>query len=345
MKMETVYVLGAGASAAAALPGQHVLGNELLRRAFTDMYNDDRVKSIKQFVRDFFRCDVTREENLPTVEEVLSAVDIALERGEALSVTYTQERLQELRRNFAYLIYLVLDDCYQQLGNDVTQRFVDRLDPSPTIISFNYDVIIDWGLSHRERFGRWPDYGIDYRAFKGMYEPPGRSFVAPGVAKLYKIHGSLNWMVCPTCGVVYAGPPEKGKIVRFTFGGPNPARCAEESHALLEPLLITPTYLKSYGRPQVSLIWQRAERALRDAQRVVFIGYSLPEADFHIKYLLQKALFRSPRPKVIVVDLKQAGVERPTDEETRYKRLFGPEITYYTYGFAQYVDEEMEKNQ
>jgi hypothetical protein len=132
-----------------------------------------------------------------------------------------------------------------------------------------------------------------------------------------------------------------GKIVRFTFGGPNPARCAEEGHALLEPLLITPTYLKSYGRPQVSLIWQRAERALRDAQRVVFIGYSLPDADFHIKYLLQKALYRMPSPQIVVVDYKPSDAKRPTDEEVRYKRLFGPDIVYHTGGFAKYVDDEM----
>jgi len=90
------------------------------------------------------------------------------------------------------------------------------------------------------------------------------------------------------------------------------------------------------------MIWQRAERALRDAGKVVFIGYSLPDADYHIKYLLQKALYRMPRPEIVVVDLKPADAALPTGEEVRYKRLFGPDISYHIGGFAEYVDEDME---
>ena len=166
-------------------------------------------------------------------------------------------------------------------------------------------------------------------------------FVTPNEVHLYKIHGSLNWAVCPTCQVVYIADPRLGKIAGETFD--RHATCITPGHAPLEALLITPTNLKSYAQAQVSKIWGLAEHALRGASQIVFIGYSLPDGDFHIKYLLQKALFRSPRPKIVVVDFKPDDAERPTEEEVRYKRLFGPDITYFTGGFARYVDEEMQR--
>lgn len=344
--MNTVYFLGAGASAAAAQEGKHVLTDDFLRVAFQMGEGDPRLERVRDFVHDFFRYDADDQGPLPTAEEVLSAVDLALERSEALSTEYTRGELQDLRRHFALLIYLVLEEAYRELGNHVTDRFVGKLGECPTVISLNYDIIIDYALCRRFTPGRYDhvelDYGIDYRVYL-LGAIPSPEFARPGPVKLFKMHGSLNWAVCPTCGVVYVGPPLLGKSVRYTFDEYHPARCSEEDHAPLEPLLITPTYLKSYARPQLSLIWQRAERAIREASRVVFIGYSLPDADYHIKYLLQKAMYRRQPPQIVVVDSKPTDVDRPTVEETRYKRLFGSDITYYMGGFAKYVDEDMEE--
>jgi SIR2-like domain len=341
--METVYVLGAGASAAAAQDNRRVLGGDFLRLAFEKGMGDPRLESVQEFVQEFFHYGDPDQSILPTLEEVLSAVDVALERGESLSEKYAVDRLKDLRRNLVFLIYSVLADAYRKLGIHVTNQFVDKLGPHPTVISFNYDIIADNAL--KMRFGFNLDYGIAYRLY---YPPPNLpedesrfDFVKPNAVKLFKIHGSLNWAVCPTCGVVYIHTPYRTDIADQTFS--RTAQCVEPGHALLEPLLITPTYLKSYDPAQLGMIWKQAERALRDAEQVVFIGYSLPDADFHIKYLLQKALYRTPPPQIVVVDSKPPDARRPTDEEVRYKRLFGPDITYHTGGFADYVDEEMEE--
>lgn len=337
--MDTVYVLGAGASAAAAKDDKRVLGDDFLRLAFEKGKGNSRLESVEEFVREFFHYGAPDQSILPTLEEVLSAVDIALDRGESFSDKYTVDQLQDLRRNFAFLIYEVLANAYRTLGSNVTRRFAAKLGPRPKVISLNYDIIADNAL--KRRFGPNLDYGIEYRAYQPRVAT--LDFVEPNEAKLYKIHGSLNWAVCPTCGVVYIADPKMGKLAGLTFD--LDARCMEMDHAPLGALLITPTNLKSYARAHVSMIWQRAERALRDALQVVFVGYSLPDADFHIKYLLQKALHRSPRPKIVVVDFKPPDAVRPTGEEVRYKRLFGPNISYYTGGFEKYVDEEMDERQ
>ena len=47
--------------------------------------------------------------------------------------------------------------------------------------------------------------------------------------------------------------------------------------------------------------WSSAERLLRNAEKWVFIGYSLPAADYEFKHLLKRVqLFRTP-PEFVVI--------------------------------------------
>ncbi len=333
--MNTVYVLGAGASAAAAKENRRVLGGDFLRRAFEKGKGDPRLESVEVFVKEFFHYDGSDRSFLPALEEVLSDVDIALARKEALPGNYSLEKLKELRRNLVFLIYKVLEEAYRSLGNDVTNRFVAKLDREPIVISLNYDIIVDNAL--KACFGPNLDYGLQYKAYS-PYDPLP-DFVQPNTVKLYKIHGSLNWAVCPTCHVLYIADPRLGKIAGETFD--LHANCQTPGHEPLEAWLITPSNLKSYEQEQVPSIWPQVLLALEKAEQVVFIGYSLPDADFHIKYLLQRGLNHNPQPKIVVVDYKAQDAARPTEEEVRFKRIFGPDITYLTNGFCRYVDEMM----
>ena len=36
-------------------------------------------------------------------------------------------------------------------------------------------------------------------------------------------------------------------------------------------------------------IWYKSEKALKEAKNIYFCGYSFPDADIHIKYLLKRA--------------------------------------------------------
>ena len=58
----------------------------------------------------------------------------------------------------------------------------------------------------------------------------------------------------------------------------------------LRPLLIAPTHLKNYRNPHIAQVWYAAEQELRAAERVVFIGYSLPDDDVEVVYLLKRSL-------------------------------------------------------
>jgi hypothetical protein len=66
--------------------------------------------------------------------------------------------------------------------------------------------------------------------------------------------------------------------------------------------------------------WRTAEQRLKRAADWIFVGYSLPAADFEFKHLLKRIqLSERDRPRITVITKGDAG------EETidRYRKFFG----------------------
>ncbi|HYC57785.1 MAG TPA: hypothetical protein VEL28_22860 [Candidatus Binatia bacterium] len=57
---------------------------------------------------------------------------------------------------------------------------------------------------------------------------------------------------------------------------------AEEVGAGFDGLVVAPSHLKDYRNPHLSLVWYEAQRMLRQATKVVFVGYSLPDDDVEV---------------------------------------------------------------
>lgn len=85
--------------------------------------------------------------------------------------------------------------------------------------------------------------------------------------------------------------------------------------------------------------WNKTDIALRRAQHVVFCGYSFPDADIHIKYLLKRAQTNREVPLKVTVVNNHAG-KKPSDseqEEGRYKRFLGAGVNYTSQSFEDFV--------
>jgi hypothetical protein len=105
----------------------------------------------------------------------------------------------------------------------------------------------------------------------------------------------------------------------------------------VRPILITPTHRKDYRNPHIARIWHRAERTLREADHVVFVGYSLPDDDIEVIYLLKRGIIK-PSRRVTVVEYD--GEDREPEKNPtymRYRSLFG-DVDWRNKGFADYVD-------
>jgi hypothetical protein len=101
--------------------------------------------------------------------------------------------------------------------------------------------------------------------------------------------------------------------------------CSCSERVALGTRIATFSYQKALDFPMFQKSWFSAERLLRSAPKWVFIGYSLPAADYEFKYLLKRIqLARTRPPQFIVVT---GGSKDDVDATySNYQRFFGTSI-------------------
>jgi hypothetical protein len=100
-----------------------------------------------------------------------------------------------------------------------------------------------------------------------------------------------------------------------------------------------PTFLKDLTNFQVKLVWQNAGVELMEARHLVFIGYSLPNADFEFRQLLSRMMHRDATIDVVLrKGISDDDKRRYEAEENRYRQFFGDRhITFHSDGVKDYV--------
>lgn len=180
--------------------------------------------------------------------------------------------------------------------------------------------------------------------------------------KILKMHGSLGWLECPKCGRVFTDFDKE--IANEEFNDISCPYCSEENDVFnqgspkLQSMIITPTFLKSLDNLSIKNIWHNAYIELNEANKIVFIGYSFPEADFEMRCLLKKAINNGAIIEVVLhsSDDPQLYYERFLSQgfnkreaiqfvnkmqlpERRYKSFFGEaNVVFYYDGFSNYVN-------
>ncbi|HLN64800.1 MAG TPA: SIR2 family protein [Symbiobacteriaceae bacterium] len=311
-----VYFFGAGASAAEGAPATRDFFAQawrLLGPAF-----DDRVVEVWQFLEYVFGAPVAGPASfdlVPAVDEVISLVDWSLHVNQGLGQRYDPPRLYQIRRHLEHLLCATLDAALERRNHRPEgphARFARQLAAQGrpgdyALLSLNYDTLLDDALRDA---GLAPDYGF------------GERKAGPLLAKL---HGSLNWAVCPACGLVAVGA----------------RACQRCDNRRLHGLIISPTLIKSYEGAHLQQIWDRALACVQQADRLLFVGYSLPEADVAVYHLIRRGLLagRRPCPPVTVInhtDSTWSEGERTLHQRSvmaRFTRLFGPGVTFDFSGF------------
>jgi NAD-dependent SIR2 family protein deacetylase len=142
---------------------------------------------------------------------------------------------------------------------------------------------------------------------------------------LYKLHGSANWLYCPTCNAIDLTEGIKAAYYIYKENL-DILKICHICKTKYEPLLITPSMIKRYDNHFLRQIWSSAEESIRKAHRLVIIGYSLSNADYYIKYIINRAVALNQNKndgqlKVLVVTRQNSGLGDETEE--RYHRFFG----------------------
>jgi hypothetical protein len=333
VQIENVIVLGAGASAPEGAPLQGALFKEYFssyqKKDFSVYHEMDR--DLATFFLQFFGIDVDNDDlegiSFPTFEEVLGILELALNRNESFrdyGISSLNPTIQKVREHLILLIALILDEKLKTRGifhRELIETLVHEGSlQASSFISLNYDILIDNAIiESRERNDLDLDYGVEFTNFDREHNwprpRPGKSIL------LHKLHGSLNWLYCPTCISLTLTPHEKG-IIQLKWR-PNECVCPK-CRTLSTPIVIPPTFFKVMGNFYLQEIWRQTEQSLMQAKRIVFCGYSFPDADIHVKYLLKRVeVNRGSMPDIFVVN-NHAGksLEQKKTEKDRYTRFF-----------------------
>jgi hypothetical protein len=352
MTEQTVVVLGAGATKACGGP----LTNDILPEAFRERANfpfPNALTELDQFLIDQFRLKPEvkdrRDKSYPSLPLLLSLLDTAIPRKHALGPAWDTDRLRRVRLATEYAVFALIQrrmgavkPYYQTLITRLTQA----TGQPPVLVSLNYDIIADNALIQASQQHHpdvaLPDYGCDVAT---------PAYVnGPKWGTLLKLHGSMNWLYCPTCHRLEVGISRSSQLMSIMSRAINLASLDDaytsgyecRDHACqtkMQPILITPTHLKDYRNPHIAGIWYHAERVLRSATRAIFVGYSLPWDDVDVIYLLKRGL-RSLSPQRITVVEYSKPPGQPLDQHDagqRYMAVFGEDIDWQPWGFETWL--------
>jgi hypothetical protein len=92
---------------------------------------------------------------------------------------------------------------------------------------------------------------------------------------------------------------------------------------------------KDYRNFHLAHVWYAAEARLREARRLVFVGYSLPESDVEVLYLLKRSCPQRQLPGagVTVIEHDAAGTALTANlVGQRYVALFGGGVDWHPEG-------------
>jgi hypothetical protein len=110
----------------------------------------------------------------------------------------------------------------------------------------------------------------------------------------------------------------------------------------METVIIPPTFFKDMTNIYIQQLFNKTFEVLREADRLIFCGYSFPDADMHIKYLIKKAeIYKSHGFNVYVVNRHKGKSEHAVNEEiSRYIRFFKfrSKVNYTNLSFEEFSE-------
>jgi len=252
----------------------------------------------------------------------------------------------------------------------------EQIEDPFSIITLNWDTLLDLSLyslckqKSTESEKLMPDLCF-YNYDKDSDSPPSPKLKAEGYfnIKLLKLHGSINWLTCSNCNRIITS--YKNNIafncMHAVDEKGNKTALLEENCDFCEPnglkhelssLIITPTFLKDFSNVHLSNVWFNAGIEISEATKIVFVGYSLPDADFYLRYLLKKNMRSDVEIDVVLCNNDNPVIKtdlinylQETSDNTnfeslakniiqppnRYKSLFGNQkVNFYYDGAEEY---------
>lgn len=353
MQKHIVYFLGAGCSYNFGYPLTGAIMPEILTglKAGTLFQAEDK-KTAKEkrdekillgFIYKLYpglqKINIQRQKKtIPNITEVLSIVDHCWFYNNPPHPQVSDEKLQRFRQLLNRAVGEVLIDYenlfYTKKERLLLDKFIYPIKKEEkinrvTVITTNYDLTID-GEFEKHMSKERVDYGIAYRDVDSsqiIQQPVNPLF------RYYKLHGSLNWTRCDLCGHYYINT--EGSIVHLAFKEKlnNANTCICSKNLRLKSVLVAPSLVRDVRDSNLLQIWKASMEAIRTADKLIFVGYSLPAEDLAIKSIIMRGLNGRNALQKLEVEVVQLG----NTAKVNYQNLFGKKIKYYSKGLEQYL--------
>ena len=240
--------------------------------------------------------------------------------------------MKRLSENTVSLIRHVIANLQKEIDeNGDYKRFKDALWESDTIITFNWDTMLDDILGRKEILNdrkRWTEHnqyanfimnlsGWKETTYKHMtVEPPEKEFDFTN-GYLLKLHGSVDWFQCKNteCRAYNKAFP----ILDFES-----IYYCSECRSRLIPIIIPPVLYKKYNEYLIiQTLWNMANDEVSNADEIIIWGYSLPPTDFHANWLLRQVDYTVKALTIINPStIRQS--DTPTYNYTYLKHILSP---------------------
>jgi len=341
--MKTTLVLGAGFSKNSGLP----LEAEILALMINEKPRNEFEKATALVLKKFMKNVYGYSENgvFPGLDDMLTCIDISTNSGHHLGIDYSPMHLRAIRRIIMFRIFSMMERLFKP--SDEVKELIRHF-PDAGFIVLNWDSVLEKYI-----ISMFPDADIDYCngsvQWNGNGKKPSNIYY-----KVLKPHGSCNWLYCDNCRNLFSdshgkiSPEKKAGFLKSDLQLFDEFRAADINEEALQAEkctacgntlsshIATFSYRKTFRANSFPDIWKEAESMLSTSDRWIFIGYSLPDADYEFKHLLKisELKFRHKRKEnlqinVVVLD------DKGTVE--KYRGFFGNGISIYGGGLKEYL--------
>ena len=264
----------------------------------------------------------------PDMDEVLSGKRVKAvhdgEPSEAAPEDPVRDSLRQVMSRY-FMSRHGEDNDLEPRNSDKYRKFFNScVQDQDVIITFNYDTLAERFLLKSSKWGPGDGYGfkpnLERESLRGSISKPTSTI------RILKLHGSVGW---------HSGgylPEDRVTLTTKLLEGFGVVGSSKRDwDDLSNPVMLAPSFMKMFEHPVYYDLWSKAAHALRDAEDVVVIGYSLPEADAAAVALVTGALKYKKSP-VLVVD------PAADDLQERYEMVTGRHVSTVNMKFAKWVE-------
>jgi len=319
-KRDVVFVLGAGASQPDGIPLQRFMLPKILSGEIEEISKSEIGNKVISFIKDNFTYESSLHQ-YPQLEAVFGFLDYFIQQSESLNQKYPYSEIVTIREYLIKLIYYIVNfktDKHSKYYHKFWQG-IQKHNNNISIVTLNYDTLLEQSFEFLFKHFGYIDYCLPLmnyektdklKPFNFWINPREPVHIEqneePVSIKIIKVHGSLNWKYCNCCNQLLLTPWDrmidlkKGKFLGYTYPDLKEYEyvCPLDGTDF-QTLIMPPSYVKTLNHPIVSQLLIEAAREIRNTKKIVFVGYSLSDADVHIKALFKKQLREDVKVYVI----------------------------------------------